>query len=747
MNRASLEALARQWRRHRALRDLGILAAAACVATGLGFPFHPLAAPAFGCAAAVAAGVALRRRSRPITACAIAEHLNRRCPVLEESAALWLREPEDLGLVERLQLRRLNESWNTLPSPPPGSPQPGRLLPILTAVVLSGAFLGAVIVTTDSPGARPPRRSPTPRSPAPASIPMLSAALEIRPPAYLGRSSRRIDSLSAEVEEGSEVLWSFVTAPHVTGLELSGHGTNDPLVAQPLGEGRFQIRRVIVDNFVYRISIRPFDGSRVTLPAVHALRVRRDTPPRLTWRSPAVARTSLTPAPNLAPVTVEVLADDDHEVAEVRLLLTVAQGSGEGMRFREQSEILQGRPLAGSSNLAYGRSLDLAALGLEPGDELYLQAVALDTRRPTPNESRTETRCVTLTGPSATASEPAVVLSALRRIPQYFRSQRQLILDTEQLLAERATLSQAQFGARSENLGIDQKLLRLRYGQFLGEEFEPASAGAPKEAVAREWAAAVRNPAGQDADRAAAIGRAIEATHAHEPVPAPAQSIHPGTAPDMFAQVAHNHDSPEAATFFDERLKTSLRAVLAAMWEAEGLLRTAQPSAALPSEHRALEILKALQQADRLSVSRLGSEPPPLRLEERRLRGDLEAIPASTPGTSTSPRGDPEAAALRSAVASLTGAATGPLPPELAARVEDLLWRAAQAQPDRYLPALELWRSRDPRPPASALDTIRQAVWSLLPAAEEFPRRRPPSQPGLEQRYADAMDASSSRLP
>jgi hypothetical protein len=95
------------------------------------------------------------------------------------------------------------------------------------------------------------------------------------------------------------VLWNFVTATHVGGLEISGQGTNDSLVAQPRGEGRFEIRRLIVDPFVYRISIRPLDGPRVTLPTLHALQVRRDTPPRLTWKSPAVARTSLTPAPNL----------------------------------------------------------------------------------------------------------------------------------------------------------------------------------------------------------------------------------------------------------------------------------------------------------------------------------------------------------------------------------------------------------------------------------------------------------------
>lgn len=737
MNRASLESLARRWRRYRALRELGIAIAASGVATGWVFPFHPVAAIAIGFAIAVCLGFAQRRRSPPVTAELISEHLNRQCPALEESAGLWLRNPEDLDLVERLQLGRLNNAWQSQAIPRPGFPQFSRLLPILAAVVLSAAFLGIIAVTRPSPGIQRAQLPQPLHSPTAGSTPILSASLEIHPPAYLGRSVRRIESLSAEVEEGSEVRWNFTMTPDITGLELASHGTNNSLIAQPLGQGHFQVSQVFVDNFVYQVSGRTSDGSRIRLPALHVLQVRRDTPPTLTWQLPAVPHTSINPGPNLAPLPIEILATDDHALAEVRLVLTIVKGSGEGLRFRDQSEILQGQALTGSSNFIYGKSLDLSPLGLEPGDELYLQAIALDARRPIPNESRSETRRVTWVKPSATAGEPTVLLSGLRRVPQYFRSQRQLILDTEKLLSDRSALSEAQFRERSENIGIDQKLLRLRYGQFLGEEFEPSSAGAPREAVAMEWAATLRNPSARDADRAAAIGRAIETTHLHEPDPV--QARRPGFTPDILAPLTHNHDSTEAATLFDEHLKSSLRAVLAAMWEAEGFLRTAQPSASLPSQKRALEILKAIQQADRLSVGRVASDPLPVPVAERRLRGELDTIPASTQGTSTAPRNDPDATALRHAVAAMTAPATSEIPPEMASRVETLLWRAAQAQPERYLPALALWRSRDSPLPPSARDTIRQAVWSLLPTAEESSRRRPSPRPGLEQRYAEAM--------
>lgn len=749
MDRAALKALARQWRRHRALRDVGRVVAAACVAAGIVIPFHPSLAAALGLVIAVATGIGLRRRASPITAATIAEHLNRRCPALEESAALWLPDSRDLGLVERLQLQRLERAWNQLPHPRPGAPQPRQLFPALIAATVSAAFLVAIGITTTPPGAQPAKLASPPRPPTPESSLVLASAMEIHPPAYLGRPVRRVDTLSAEIEEGAEVLWSFAVAPNVTGLELSSRGTNDALVAEPLGEGRFQIRHGLIDTFLYQVSVRPRDGPKITLPALHVVQVRRDEPPRLTWRSPAAARTPIPPATHLPPAAIEVLAGDDHGVAEVRLLLTVARGSGEGVRFQERPEVLQKRSSEASSNHVYGTSLDLVTLALEPGDELYLQAVALDTRRPSPNEARTETRRLVFTGPSTrtTDGNPPVALSGVRRIHQYFRSQRQLILDTETLLEERSALPETQFRARSENLGIDQKLLRLRYGQFLGEEFEPTSAGAPREAAAMEWAAALRNPSTQDADRTAAIGRAIEAAHAHEPGPTAHPTPRPWTAPNIFADLAHNHDSPEAATFFDENLQSSLRAVLAAMWEAEGFLRTAQPAAALPSERRALEILKAIQQADRLSVGRVGSELPPLPLDARRLHGDLEAIPTFAPGTSTPPHNDSDAAALRLAVACMAGNEPQRIPEEVAARVEDRLWRAAEAQPGRYLPALEQWRARGTPLPPSAIEGLRQAVWSLLPATEESPHRRRQNRPGLEQRYADALSDASYGQP
>jgi hypothetical protein len=57
-------------------------------------------------------------------------------------------------------------------------------------------------------------------------------------------------------------------------------------------------------------------------------------------------------------------------------------------------------------------------------------------------------------------------------MPDYFRSQRQLIIDTEKLIANRGKIPQKEFNSTSNDLGFDQKALRLRYGQFMGDETE-----------------------------------------------------------------------------------------------------------------------------------------------------------------------------------------------------------------------------------------------------------------------------------
>jgi len=244
-------------------------------------------------------------------------------------------------------------------------------------------------------------------------------------------------------------------------------------------------------------------------------------------------------------------------------------------------------------------------LGMEPGDELYVFVRAGDSAEPRPHISTSPTVTLRLPGPQA-ASEQASALPMLVK-PENLRSQRQIIIDTEQLLADikaNPKPKPAEVRARSESIASDQAQLRRRYGQFLGEE-------------------------------SSLFGDADDRDHEAE---------HGGGQPELMAQFGHTHDQAENATLFDEATKQVLRRALSAMWDAEKALRAITPQPALPFEYRALEAIKQLQQADRIYLHRTAFVPPPLK-EEKRLSGDAvgaassrreqgampEAVPAPLP--------------------------------------------------------------------------------------------------------------------
>ncbi|MEZ5520658.1 MAG: hypothetical protein R3F08_04170 [Dokdonella sp.] len=111
-------------------------------------------------------------------------------------------------------------------------------------------------------------------------------------------------------------------------------------------------------------------------------------------------------------------------------------------------------------------------------------------------------------------------------LPAYFRSQRQIIIDTETLIGERTSLAADTFTVEIDSIGVDQKILRLRYGQFLGEEFEVgAGRGRSCEAATKSTCRTrpTRSPAitatGGSAEPAAGFGRAIRHPRRIRPYP------------------------------------------------------------------------------------------------------------------------------------------------------------------------------------------------------------------------------------
>jgi hypothetical protein len=228
---------------------------------------------------------------------------------------------------------------------------------------------------------------------------------------------------------------------------------------------------------------------------------------------------------------------------------------------------------------------------MEPGDELYFFVRATDNAPNNPHTTQSPTYTLRLPGPEAESLDSTALPSMTK--PESLRSQRQIIIDTEQLVADmqaHPNMAAATLRSRSEGIAADQAALRLRYGQFLGEE-------------------------------SSLFGDEHE--HEHEEHHGGAEKG--GGEVAMIKEFGHSHDQEDNATIFDPTTKAVLKRALSAMWDAEKSLRAISPKPALPPENKALEAIKELQAAERIYLHRTAFVPPALK-EEKRMSGDMVGV-------------------------------------------------------------------------------------------------------------------------
>ena len=311
-----------------------------------------------------------------------------------------------------------------------------------------------------------------------------------------------------------------------------------------------------------------------------------------------------------------VHATDDFGLSEAYVIATVSQGSGENVKFREEKLPFNERFEPGSKNENLSSTIDLDSLKMVPGDELYFYIEAQDLKQPRHNVTRSETYFAVIKD-TVTSDFAASGAMGVELMPDYFRSQRQLIIDTEKLIKNRINLSKKEFGSRSNELGAEQKSLRLKYGQFMGDEAESGihiqeempggdngNASDPLEGYRHDHDAAGEH---DDAGIASVKEENDEKTK------------------DALGSYVHNHDDPEESTLFTLSLKSKLRQALNEMWDAELQLRLVTPEKSLPYQHRALDLLQEIKNSARIYVHRLGFDPPPIK-EDKRLTGKLDEV-------------------------------------------------------------------------------------------------------------------------
>lgn len=528
--------------------------------------------------------------------------LNAREARLEDSAALLFAKP-DLAPLERLQAERIAARIDAVD---PASLADNWSRRSIAAAWTLGAIVIAVTILWPEPSpAPPPRTRAGPSRGGAAGDPRLTGySLRVLPPAYTRLPARYIQSLDVRAPQGSRIEWTLAFAPQAKSADLQLVGGQS--VPLRLGsEGWEGSLRLDVPS-LYHVTAQ---GKQVTR-APHRLEPFADEPPQVQVIEPASGLVMIRPGQRRWRVVFE--ASDDYAVDPLaRLTLTTAIGEGENVSFTERSRTVTGMG-TGTGDPKRRRfvvDLDLGALGLQPGSDLIAQLTVADTRSPGPQVVRGSGVILRWPAP-VPASAEGLELMAKQTMPAYFRSQRQIIIDTEALINQRGQLSADDLLLRSDTIGVDQRLLRLRYGQFVGMEAEEAPRRPPMPTSDKD---APAEPEHHDGD-------------GHDHGTAPEAPVFGGLG-NITAEYGHTHDESEAATLLDPGTRALLKSALDAMWDAELNLRSGQPEKALPFEVKALDFIKKVQQASRIYLPRIGTVQPPIDMA-RRMTGKRAGIVA-----------------------------------------------------------------------------------------------------------------------
>lgn len=640
----------------------------------------------------------LPRRAWRIRLADAVRYLNTTIPAMEESSGLLLKPPHSLGLLEQLQVRRIAPVLQEMSLPRPYRRQ------LRTAAWF---FVGAVAVSIALLQWRPPfparyapgRQGTEQAGRRPSLPPAIAAAtITITPPAYTRKTPRSQQPLDLEVEEGAHLHWQLRTSRPLRSLQLLlNDSVRLPLQANAGDSTQWSGAYTVHRPGFYQVLL---EGQASEL---YKLAVLKDRPPLITVQSPPSYTVIDYGQPQQ--VTVKVRLADDYGITAAGIQATVASGSGEAVKFKEQP-----LPFAAAFNgtrtqYALEKTIRLPVLGMQPGSELYFYVQAQDNHG---QHSRSGVYMVVLPD-TAQLMELEGLANSVTVKPEYFRSQRQIIIETEQLIRARDTLPEKTFKNRGNELGIDQRLLRLRYGRFLGEESE-TNIGDDRAEAEEE------HDHDHDHDHAAeTAGDARDFNNADK----------------IIEQFSHRHDIAEDATFFDPETKRRLKAVLTEMWNAELHLRTFRPQEALPYEYKALRLLKDLQQRSRAYVAKTSIKTAPLK-PEKRLSGELGKIivPVAQHSYVQASAHLQQLGYALSVLETLQngGAVTDPVSLQVLQQAAQQLSARATDAPARYLSSLQALRrvlaalQQQEAPLPADITTAAQTIYSLLPPPEPWPQ-------------------------
>lgn len=553
----------------------------------------------------------------------IVTFIHRERPDLLYSTDLLLKGDGALTSLQRLQKYKAHEALAAIHRQIrfPHTLRQSSLLVVL-AVLL---FVVKLYITPHlSPAQTQNETAPATMASLPAMLPAAvdQMRLHISPPPYTQLTPYDAESPAVRVVEGSTLRWEWTFTKPVSMAALIFNSKDTSRLKSV--NSTYTLQRSVQAPGFYQL-IWQADTSSVQASPYYKLDVTPDLSPQVSVDN--LNQFTEVSFKTTRQIQVHTTLRDDYGLSDAYIIATVAKGSGESVKFREEKLSFQEMPISGRSKKAT-RTLNLVKLGLEPGDELYFYAEAWDIKSPHRQRSRTETFFVSI--PDTTQQEVAEDAGlGVDLMPTYFRSQRQIIIDTEKLIRDKKTISSEAFKNRSNELGYDQKVLRLKYGEFLGEEFE---SGIAVEHV--DEAPGDHDDHEEEEDVTKKFGHVHDTENEHNLVADKQPDHHQHHEGDdkkesPLAAFAHQHDDAEEATFFFQSTRVKLKAALTIMWDAELHLRLYTPEKSLPYQYKALKLLKEISNDSRIYVHKTGFDPPPVK-EDKRLSGDLSAVHGSS---------------------------------------------------------------------------------------------------------------------
>ncbi|MEM7109455.1 MAG: hypothetical protein AAF519_14615 [Bacteroidota bacterium] len=450
------------------------------------------------------------------------------------------------------------------------------------------------------------------------------------PPTYTAELPVLQAAPELEVIEGSRVKWKIIVNTPVDSLFLVT-STAKKYPVERIDSLIYQASATIKGNGFYKFLLTKDGESHST--DLFPVEVILDQPPALQIKG--IDQREEFDYGQEKKVSFDCLITDDFGLTASYIIATVSKGSGESVKFREQKLLFNEKIQAGDRSVQLSKTIDLSALAVTPGDELYFYVEAVDNRPPNNQRNRTATYFLTVLDTTKIEFSIAGDLG-VDVMPEYFRSQRQIIIDTKKLIARKGELQESDFNFTSNELGFDQKSLRIKYGQFMGEEFETSTSSTVRESPDEDTSN--RNLLKEffhkhDSENEHNIvdshdhdhNHHHDHDHNHDHGHGHEQDLGQEEEENPLEEYQHIHDDPEEATFFTVSVKEKLRRALREMWDSELYLRLYKPEKSLTYQYRALKLLKEIKNQARVYVHRIGFDPAPIK-EDARLTGDVDEV-------------------------------------------------------------------------------------------------------------------------